>query len=77
LLFLGSVNLVNLLLKQGAKVDLIPPVPEPDRPSPLDLSILRGDPGLVRILLEAGIKYYFILSKIQYKILYYQFRCKC
>lgn len=50
----GNIILVNLLLKQGAKVDKLPPFPEPDRPSPLDLAILRGDPALVRILLEAG-----------------------
>lgn len=50
----GNIILVNLLLKQGAKVDKVAPFPEPDRPSPLDLAILRGDPALVRILLEAG-----------------------
>lgn len=50
----GNIILVNLLLKQGAKVDKPAPFPEPDRPSPLDLAILRGDPALVRILLEAG-----------------------
>lgn len=50
----GNIILVNLLLKQGAKVDKPAPFPEPDRPSPLDLAILRGDPALVRILLETG-----------------------
>lgn len=50
----GNMMLVTLLLKQGARVDKLPPAPEPDRPSPLDLAILRGDPALVRILLEAG-----------------------
>lgn len=50
----GNIILVNLLLKQGARVDKMPPIPEPDRPSPLQLAILRGDPALVRILLEAG-----------------------
>lgn len=50
----GNIVLVNLLLKQGARVDKLPPVPENDRPSPLDLAILRGDPALVRILLEEG-----------------------
>lgn len=48
----GNTKLVTLLLKQGAKVDVIPPAPEPDRASPLDLAILRGDPALVRLLLE-------------------------
>ncbi|CAO1331540.1 unnamed protein product [Diamesa serratosioi] len=50
----GNTNLVTLLLKQGAKVDMSPPAPEPDRASPLDLAILRGDPALVRLLLEYG-----------------------
>lgn len=45
---------MTLLLKQGAKVDVQPPAPEPDRASPLDLAILRGDPNLVRMLLEHG-----------------------
>lgn len=48
------MSLVTLLLKQGAKVDVSPPAPEPDRASPLDLAILRGDPALVRMLLEHG-----------------------
>ncbi|KAG5674749.1 hypothetical protein PVAND_004700 [Polypedilum vanderplanki] len=48
----GNIKLVQLLIKQGAKVDLLPPQPEPDRASPLDLAILRGDPALVRLLLE-------------------------
>lgn len=50
----GNIILVNLLLKQGARVDKAVPLNESDRPSPLDLAILRGDPALVRILLEAG-----------------------
>jgi hypothetical protein len=50
----GNTPLVSLLLKQGARVDLCAPAPEPDRASPLDLAILRGDPNLVRNLLEAG-----------------------
>lgn len=50
----GNMTMVNLLLKQGAKVDVMPPYPEPDRSSPLDLAILRCDPVLVRMLLEAG-----------------------
>lgn len=48
------MSLVNLLLKQGAKVDVLVPENEPDRPSPIDLAILRGDPALVRVLLENG-----------------------
>lgn len=50
----GNNTLVTLLLKQGAKVDRIPPDGELDKPSPLHLAILRGDPALVRILIEAG-----------------------
>lgn len=50
----GNAMLVHLLIKQGARVDKLPPYPEADKPSPLDLAILRGDPALVRILLEAG-----------------------
>ncbi|EDS33842.1 conserved hypothetical protein [Culex quinquefasciatus] len=53
-LFGGNASLVNLLIKQGARVDIPAPLPEPDRPSPLDLAVLRGDPTLVRILLENG-----------------------
>lgn len=50
----GNINLVILLLKQGAKVDQYPPDMGTDKPSPLHLAILRGDPALVRLLLEAG-----------------------
>ncbi|XP_049793661.1 ankyrin repeat and SOCS box protein 14-like [Schistocerca nitens] len=47
----GNVATVNLLLKQGARASF---PPEYQKPTPLDLAILRGDPELVRILLEAG-----------------------
>lgn len=50
----GSITLVNLLLKQGAKTDRLPPQGESDKPTPLHLAILRGDPAIVRCLLEAG-----------------------
>lgn len=50
----GNLNLVQMLIKQGAKVDQLPPNGEQDRPSPLDLAILRGDPAMVRLLLEKG-----------------------
>ncbi|XP_055599641.1 ankyrin-1-like isoform X1 [Uranotaenia lowii] len=50
----GNASLVNMLIKQGARVDIPAPLPEPDSPSPLDLAVLRGDPVLVRILLENG-----------------------
>lgn len=50
----GSLSLVNLLIKQGAKTDRLPPEGEADKPTPLHLAILRGDPAIVRCLLEAG-----------------------
>lgn len=50
----GSLALVNLLIKQGAKTDKLPPAGESDKPTPLHLAILRGDPAIVRCLLEAG-----------------------
>lgn len=50
----GSISLVTLLLKQGAKTDRLPPEGETDKPTPLHLAILRGDPAIVRCLLEAG-----------------------
>lgn len=50
----GSIKLVNLLLKHGAKTDQLPPAGESDKPTPLHLGILRGDPAIVRCLLEAG-----------------------
>lgn len=53
----GSLSLVNLLLKQGAKTDRLPPDGETDKPSPLHLAILRGDPAILRSLIEAGNAY--------------------
>lgn len=50
----GNLSLVNLLLKQGAKVDRMPPDGQADKPTALHLAILRGDPALVRVLIEAG-----------------------
>lgn len=50
----GNCELVNLLIKQGAKPDLTNPNGDPDTPSPLHLAILRGDPKLVRLLLTHG-----------------------
>lgn len=50
----GCLALVNLLIKQGAKTDRLPPEGEADKPTPLHLAILRGDPAIVRCLLEAG-----------------------
>lgn len=50
----GSLSLVNLLLKQGARIDRLPPTGEVDKPSPLHLAILRGDPAILRVLIENG-----------------------
>ncbi|XP_068239358.1 ankyrin repeat domain-containing protein 65-like isoform X4 [Palaemon carinicauda] len=47
----GSVPIVNLLLKQGAKVNF---EPEYNKPTPLDLAILKGDIEIVKLLLERG-----------------------
>lgn len=49
---LGNHNIVTLLLKQGAKPDALNPFGEPDTPSPLHLAILKGDPYLVKLLLD-------------------------
>nr|XP_045609997.1 poly [ADP-ribose] polymerase tankyrase-2-like isoform X3 [Procambarus clarkii] len=45
----GSVAIVNLLLKQGARVNF---EPEYNKPTPLDLAILKGDVEMVRLILE-------------------------
>ncbi|XP_042222583.1 transient receptor potential channel pyrexia-like isoform X3 [Homarus americanus] len=45
----GSVAIVNLLLKQGARVNF---EPEYNKPTPLDLAILKGDIEIVRLILE-------------------------
>lgn len=59
----GSISLVTLLLKSGAKVDRMPPDGETDKPTPLHLAILRGDPAILRLLIEAGM----FFRKIFYK----------
>ncbi|XP_071529685.1 uncharacterized protein [Panulirus ornatus] len=45
----GSVAIVNLLLKQGARVIFEPSY---NKPTPLDLAILKGDVEMVRLILE-------------------------
>lgn len=45
----GSVAIVNLLLKQGARVIFEPTY---NKPTPLDLAILKGDVEMVRLILE-------------------------
>lgn len=47
----GNLETVNLLLKQGARVNY---PPDYQKPTPLDLAILKGDVELVKMLLVAG-----------------------
>jgi len=47
----GDPAVINLLLKQGARLDL---GPDYQKPTALDLAILKGDPSIVEMLLEAG-----------------------
>ncbi|KAK7791171.1 hypothetical protein R5R35_005380 [Gryllus longicercus] len=47
----GNLDTINLLLKQGAKVNFSS---DYQKPTPLDLAILKGDPELVKLLLNAG-----------------------
>ncbi|CAG4978308.1 unnamed protein product [Colias eurytheme] len=48
----GNTEVVNLLIKQGAKVNY--ESPDLNKPSPLDLAILKGDVDMVQMLLNAG-----------------------
>ncbi|XP_059046801.1 ankyrin-3-like [Achroia grisella] len=48
----GSTEVVNLMIKQGARVNY--ECPELSKPSPLDLAILKGDVPMVQMLLAAG-----------------------
>ncbi|XP_016845855.1 ankyrin repeat and SOCS box protein 8 isoform X2 [Nasonia vitripennis] len=47
----GDPQVINLLLKQGASLDL---GADYQKPTALDLAILKGDPSIVEMLLEAG-----------------------
>lgn len=47
----GDPAVINLLLKQGARLDL---GPDYQKPTALDLAILKGDPSIVEMLLKAG-----------------------
>ncbi|CAM1325705.1 Uncharacterised protein g9041 [Pycnogonum litorale] len=47
----GNMNTVNLLIKQGAKVNF--PI-EYNKPTPLDFAILRGNIDMVKYLLDYG-----------------------
>ncbi|XP_044739520.1 putative ankyrin repeat protein RF_0381 isoform X1 [Chrysoperla carnea] len=48
----GNKDIVNLLIKQGARLNY--DSDEYGKPSPLDLAILKGDLDLIRLLIGAG-----------------------
>nr|XP_049707309.1 ankyrin-3 isoform X2 [Helicoverpa armigera] len=48
----GNPEVVNLMIKQGARVNY--ECPELSKPSPLDLAILKGDVAMLQMLLAAG-----------------------
>ncbi|XP_037977659.2 ankyrin-3 [Plutella xylostella] len=48
----GNEDVVNLLIKQGARLNY--DCPDLSKPSPLDLAILKGDVPIVQLLLRAG-----------------------
>lgn len=51
----GSHEMVELLLKQGARAAGGPPGhPSLRKPTPLDLAVLKGDVTLVQMLIDAG-----------------------
>lgn len=52
----GDPAVINLLLKQGAKLNL---GADYQKPTVLDLAILKGDPEIVQMLLEAGMRPFF------------------
>lgn len=61
----GNHETVNLLIKQGAKVNY---TYEYQKPTALDLAILRGDPDLVKMMIKAGTfrivdKYNFVVNQ--------------
>ncbi|XP_074096940.1 ankyrin repeat and SOCS box protein 16 isoform X1 [Cotesia typhae] len=47
----GDKTVINLMLKQRVRLNL---GPDYQKPSALDLAILKGDPSIVEMLLEAG-----------------------
>ena len=47
----GDLSVITLLLKQGAMLDL---GPDYQKPTALDLAILKGDPAIVMMFLESG-----------------------
>ncbi|KAJ8707814.1 hypothetical protein PYW07_011491 [Mythimna separata] len=48
----GNPEVVNLMIKQGARVNYN--CPEVSKPSPVDLAILKGDVSMLQMLLSAG-----------------------
>ncbi|GAB6022717.1 hypothetical protein CHUAL_006813 [Chamberlinius hualienensis] len=46
-----NLQMVNMLIKQGARVTF---APDYRKPTPLDFAILRGSPDMVRMLINAG-----------------------
>ena len=52
----GNRAMVSLLLKQGARVRPPPGDPSLNKPSLLDLAVLKGDVDLIKMLIEAGTK---------------------
>jgi ankyrin repeat protein len=72
----GNHDIVTLLIKQGAKVVFSP---DYRKPTPLDLAILKGDPELVRILVQSGTanmcQYHMIVKKkrstLQFTLIYF------
>lgn len=61
----GDPTVIDLLLKQGARLDL---GPEYQKPTALDLAILKGDPSIVQKLLESGefnAKYFYLIGNIK------------
>ena len=65
----GDPAVINLLLKQGATLDL---GADYQKPTALDLAILKGDPSIVEMLLHAGkflkklIKKFSKLTRVNY-----------
>lgn len=50
----GNLETVSLILKQGARVNFDK---EFQKPTPLDLAILKGDVAMAKLLISAGMLY--------------------
>lgn len=62
----GCTDVVNLLIKQGARVNYDP---DYNKPSPLDLAILKGDVDMVKMLIAAG-KYIMMYYRKLIRVLF-------